>query len=133
MKGTFLAKARGAVAKRAWVTAGEPTATCSWPAGRRSGVAAMSAPRGGDAGIGDDAEPEPAGRRRSETDRLVPFGQRWVGVTGLEGTEEGPVPTQLVAVTVNVYVTPLVRPVTVAVVAVPLTVAVLPPGDDVAV
>jgi hypothetical protein len=38
------------------------------------------------------------------------------GVTLLEASEAGPVPTALVAVTVNVYAVPFVRPVTVAVV-----------------
>ena len=37
-----------------------------------------------------------------------------VGVTAFDGVDAGPVPTALVAVTVNVYVVPLVRPVTVA-------------------
>ena len=36
------------------------------------------------------------------------------GVTGLEGSDAGPVPTSFVAVTVNVYVTSFVSPVTVA-------------------
>ena len=40
-----------------------------------------------------------------------------VGVTGLEAAEAGPVPTELVAVTVNVYAVPFVNPVTVALVA----------------
>jgi hypothetical protein len=46
------------------------------------------------------------------------------GVTAEEAAEAGPVPTALVADTVNVYAVPLVRPVTVAVVAggLPLTV-----------
>src|SRR5438270_7423851 len=46
----------------------------------------------------------------------IPAGGGAVGVTLLEGAEAAPVPTALVAVTVNVYVVPLVRPVTVAVV-----------------
>jgi hypothetical protein len=37
-----------------------------------------------------------------------------VGVTAFEGGEAGLVPTELDAVTVNVYVVPLVRPVIVA-------------------
>ena len=36
------------------------------------------------------------------------------GVTAFDGADAGPVPTALVAVTVNVYVVPFVRPVTVA-------------------
>ena len=39
------------------------------------------------------------------------------GVTALEGEDSGPVPIAFVADTVNVYAVPLVRPVTVAVVA----------------
>ena len=39
------------------------------------------------------------------------------GVTWLEGTDAGPVPTLFVAVTVNVYAVPSVRPLTVALVA----------------
>jgi hypothetical protein len=34
------------------------------------------------------------------------------GVTGFDAAEEAPVPTAFVAVTVNEYATPLVRPVT---------------------
>jgi len=46
------------------------------------------------------------------------------GVTGALAAEVGPVPTGLVAATLNVYAVPLVRPVTVALVAggVPVTV-----------
>lgn len=55
-----------------------------------------------------------------------------VGVTAEDADEADPVPTALVAVTVNVYAVPFVRPVTVAVVA-PVVVAVKPPGDDVTV
>jgi hypothetical protein len=40
-----------------------------------------------------------------------------VGVTEFEGSEGAPVPTALVAVTVNVYAVPFVRPVTVVLVA----------------
>jgi len=40
-----------------------------------------------------------------------------VGVTAGEAAEAGPVPTALVADTVNVYVVPFVRPVIVALVA----------------
>ena len=36
------------------------------------------------------------------------------GVTGADGADAGPVPTALVAVTMNVYAVPFVRPVTVA-------------------
>ena len=49
------------------------------------------------------------------------------GVTGADATDGAEVPCALVAVTVNVYAVPLLRPVTVTVVA-PLVVAVLPPG-----
>src|SRR5215831_16053642 len=55
------------------------------------------------------------------------------GVTALDAAEAGPVPAALVAVTVNVYAVPLVRPVTVAVVVLPLVLAVSPPGADVTV
>jgi hypothetical protein len=54
------------------------------------------------------------------------------GVTGALATDAGEVPTALVAVTVNVYAVPLVRPVTVAVKG-PAEVAVRPPGDAVTV
>jgi hypothetical protein len=43
----------------------------------------------------------------------------------------GPVPAELVAVTVNVYAVPLARPVTV--IGLPAPAAVSPPGDDVTV
>ena len=56
-----------------------------------------------------------------------------VGVTAVEAADGGPVPAAFVAVTVNVYGVPLVRPVTVAVRAVPATLAVTPPGVDVTV
>jgi hypothetical protein len=48
------------------------------------------------------------------------------GVTAEEAADSGPVPTALVAMTVNVYAVPLVRPVTAALVAggFPLTVIV---------
>jgi hypothetical protein len=55
------------------------------------------------------------------------------GTTALEGVDAGPVPTALVAVTVNVYEVPLVSPVTVAVVLLPPAVAVSPPGEEVTV
>ena len=42
-----------------------------------------------------------------------------VGVTGADGSEAAPVPSALVAVTVNVYAVPLVRPSTVQVVRAP--------------
>jgi hypothetical protein len=54
------------------------------------------------------------------------------GVTAVEAADAGPVPTLLVAVTVNVYAVPLVNPVTVAVSA-PVVVAVRPPGLEVTV
>ena len=54
-----------------------------------------------------------------------------VGVTAFEGTEAGPVPAALVAVTVNVYPVPFVNPVTV--IGLPVPLAVSPPGDDVTV
>jgi len=53
------------------------------------------------------------------------------GVTLFDGSEAGPVPTPLVAVTVNVYAWPLVRPLTVQLV--PLVVQVLASGEEVAV
>ena len=52
-------------------------------------------------------------------------------MTLFDGEDAGPLPTALVAWTVNVYAVPLVRPVTVIGLAVP--VAVLPPGDEVTV
>src|SRR5436190_2132302 len=48
-----------------------------------------------------------------------------VGVTELEAAESGPVPTALVAETLNVYAVPLVSPVTVRVVAGGLPVTVV--------
>src|SRR4051794_5615714 len=54
------------------------------------------------------------------------------GTTAADGEEAGPVPIALVAVTVNVYETPLVRPATEQLVAPPV-VHVRPPGDAVAV
>jgi hypothetical protein len=53
------------------------------------------------------------------------------GVTLFEAAEAGPVPTELVAVTVKVYAVPLVRPATTSGLAGPE--AVNPPGLDVAV
>jgi hypothetical protein len=53
------------------------------------------------------------------------------GVTLLEAVEAGPVPIPLVAVTVNVYAVPFVRPVTM--IGEPGLVEEIPPGDDVAV
>ena len=47
----------------------------------------------------------------------APGGVGAVGVTALDCEDVGPVPTALVALTVNVYVAPLVRPVIVALVA----------------
>src|SRR5918912_1152678 len=61
------------------------------------------------------------------------------GVTLLEASEAGPVPTAFVAVTVNVYAVPFVSPVTVAVVGTSvlptggLTVAEPPAGEEVTV
>lgn len=55
------------------------------------------------------------------------------GVTLLDATEAVEVATELVAVTVKVYTVPLVSPVTVAEVADPEAVAVLPPGEEVTV
>jgi hypothetical protein len=55
-----------------------------------------------------------------------------LGVTGAEAADSGPVPTALVAVTVKVYGVPLVRPLTVQVVA-PVVVQVRLPGDEVTV
>lgn len=54
------------------------------------------------------------------------------GVTADDADDAVPVPAALVAVTVNVYAVPFVKPVTVAVVA-PVVVAVNPPGEDVTV
>ena len=56
---------------------------------------------------------------------------RLAGVTLFEAAEASPVPTSLVAVTVNVYAVPLSRPVTVTGPSLP--VAVCPPGDAVTV
>jgi hypothetical protein len=53
------------------------------------------------------------------------------GVTAADGDEADPVPVELVAVTVNVYGVPLVRPVTVQGLDGPEQVR--PPGDEVAV
>jgi hypothetical protein len=55
------------------------------------------------------------------------------GVTEFDAADAGPLPTELVAVTVKVYAVPLVSPVTVALVALPPAVAVWPPGDAVTV
>jgi hypothetical protein len=55
------------------------------------------------------------------------------GVTLFEGTEAGPSPAALVAVTVNVYAVSLVRPVRVALVAGAATVALAPAGLEVTV
>lgn len=54
------------------------------------------------------------------------------GVTAELAADAAEVPAALVAVTLNVYAVPLVRPVTVAVVA-PVVVAVRPPGVEVTV
>ena len=53
------------------------------------------------------------------------------GTIGADGADGGPVPTALVAVTVNVYEVPLVRPFTVQEVV--TDVQVSPPGLEVAV
>ena len=56
------------------------------------------------------------------------------GLTGLDGLDAGPVPTPLVAVTVNVYAVPFTRPdTTQPAPTVANTVHVAPPGDAVAV
>ena len=55
------------------------------------------------------------------------------GVTLLEASEAGLLPIALVATTVNVYAVPLVRPVTVALVAGAVTMAEPPAGEDVTV
>ena len=58
------------------------------------------------------------------------------GITADEAVDAAPVPTEFVAVTVNVYDVPLVKPDTVqaAVIGLPvLDVQVNPPGEDVAV
>src|SRR6266567_1439843 len=57
-----------------------------------------------------------------------------MGMTAAEAAEVTPVPSALVAMTVNVYAVPLVNPVTVAVAAagLPVTVALAPPGEAVA-
>jgi hypothetical protein len=54
------------------------------------------------------------------------------GVTAADADEAAPVPIAFVAVTVNVYAVPLLKPVTVADVA-HVVDAVKPPGDDVTV
>ena len=55
-----------------------------------------------------------------------------LGITDFDGSDAGPVPTLFVAVTVNVYEVPSVRPTTAADVA-PAVVAVATPGDAVTV
>jgi hypothetical protein len=59
-------------------------------------------------------------------------GHQTVGVTLFDAVEVGPVPTALVAVTLNVYGVPPISPLTVTVVA-PLVLAVMPPGEEVTV
>jgi hypothetical protein len=54
-----------------------------------------------------------------------------VGVTPFDGVDSGPLPTAFVAWTVNVYVVPFVRPVTVRGLDGPVTVT--PPGLEVTV
>src|SRR5215472_11007985 len=56
-----------------------------------------------------------------------------LGVTELEAADAAPDPAQLLAVTVNVYAVPFVRPPTVAFSAAPPTLADWPPGDAVTV
>jgi len=51
------------------------------------------------------------------------------GVAGADAADAGPVPAELVAVTVKVYGVPLVRPSTVQLVV--LVLQVRPPGDEV--
>jgi hypothetical protein len=51
------------------------------------------------------------------------------GVAEFDATEASPVPARFVAVTVNVYEVPFVRPATVHVVA-PVVVQVFEPGDE---
>ena len=58
---------------------------------------------------------------------------RPAGVTAALGVDASDGPPTPVAVTVKVYETPFVRPTTVADVAVPPTVALKPPGEDVTV
>ncbi len=53
------------------------------------------------------------------------------GVTEFDGAEAVPVPAELAAVTVKVYVVPLVKPV--MVIGDPLPVALMPPGFEVTV
>ena len=55
------------------------------------------------------------------------------GVTLLDAAEAGPVPTALVAVTVNVYAVPFARPVTVIEVQGAAQLPVIPLGEEVAV
>jgi hypothetical protein len=54
-----------------------------------------------------------------------------LGVTEFDAADAGPVPMELVAVTVKVYAVPFVRPVTV--IGEDDPVAVIPPGDEVTV
>jgi hypothetical protein len=61
----------------------------------------------------------------------LPLATQADGVTAFDGLDAGPVPTAFVAVTVNVYDVPLVKPVTVWVVLDPDDVN--PPGLDVTV
>jgi hypothetical protein len=56
-----------------------------------------------------------------------------VGVTLFDGADGGPVPTLLVAVTVNAYGVPLVSPCTLIDVHGAVQLPVMDPGDDVAV
>jgi hypothetical protein len=53
-----------------------------------------------------------------------------VGVTAVEAAENAPVPCALVARTVKVYATPLMRPETVALLAVAPALTTTPPGVE---
>jgi hypothetical protein len=64
-------------------------------------------------------------------EQLLPLATQPDGVTALDALDAGPVPAAFVAVTVNVYDVPLLKPVTVWVVLDPADVN--PPGLDVTV
>jgi hypothetical protein len=55
-----------------------------------------------------------------------------IGVTAFDAADGGPVPTLLLAVTVNVYGVPFASPVTLIDVQGAVQLAVMDPGDDVA-
>ena len=63
--------------------------------------------------------------------RLVGASGTVASVIGLDDADEGPVPAALVAVTVNVYAVPFVKPVTV--IGPPVEVAEIFPGLEIAV